>query len=124
MKDKVVEDVDMEIDKFNLGSEPKLDIICNMIFVFPLEYDTVTKVSEEEGLKEELDTHKPLCYHMMNDNSVNEDCAIFERPCVAMQQHLKPLYIRAKVNNMGINKALSDCGACVNVMHQSLLEKK
>lgn len=60
----------------------------------------------------------------MNDGSVNEDCAIFERPDMAMKQHLKPLYIRAKVNCVGINKVLIDCVACVNVMPQSLFGKK
>lgn len=76
----------------------------------------VTKVIVGEGLVEKLVTHKPLCYYMMSDNSVNEDHTIFERPYMAMQQHLKPLYIRAKVNDIGMNKLLTDCGACVNVI--------
>lgn len=54
MKDKAVEDIDIEIDNFDLGSKPELDIICNMIFLLPLEYDTVIEVIEEEGLEEEL----------------------------------------------------------------------
>lgn len=41
-KDKVVEDVDLKTDDLDSRSEPKLDIICNMISVFPLEYDTDT----------------------------------------------------------------------------------
>ena len=40
-KDKSCEDVDMETYKFDSGSEPKLDIIFNMIYVFPLEYNAV-----------------------------------------------------------------------------------
>lgn len=78
---------------------------------------------EEEGLEEEQATQKPMCYYMMNDGSINEDCAIFERPNMDMQQHLKPLYISSKVNDVGINKVLIDCGACVNVMLEPLLEK-
>ena len=35
---------------------------------------------------------------------------------MAMEQYMKTLYIRAKVNGVGINKVLIDCGACVNVM--------
>lgn len=84
--------------------------------MLPLEYDIVTEVIEEEGLYEELATHKPLCYYVMNDGLVNEDHAIFERPNMDMQQHIKPLYIRAKVNGMGINKVLIDFGVCFNVM--------
>ena len=78
---------------------------------------------KEEGLDEELATHKPLCFYVMNDSSINEDHDIFERPDMAMQQNLKPLYIRAKVNGVWINKFLIDCGVCVNVIPQSLLEK-
>lgn len=39
---------------------------------------------------------------------------------MAMHQHLKPLYIRIKVNDMGINKVLIDCMAYVNVIAQYL----
>lgn len=81
----------METYNFDSGSEPELDIIYNMIYMFPLEYDTVTKVIKKEGLGEDITTHKPLCYYVMNDGSVNEGRAIFERPDMAMQHHLKPL---------------------------------
>lgn len=121
--DKVVEGAEVETNDFDLGSEPKLDIICNMIYVFPLKYDIVTEVIEEEAINEELATHKPLCYYVMNDGSVNEDRAILERPYIAMQHNLKPLYIRAKVNGVGMNKVLIDCGVCVNVIPQFLLRK-
>lgn len=40
-----------------------------------------------------------------------------------MQQHLKPLYIRAKVEGVGVNKVLIDCRACINVMPHSLLKR-
>lgn len=59
----------------------------------------------------------------MHDGSVNEDKAIFERPGMAMQHHLKPLYIRAKLEGVGINKFLVECGACIYVMPHSLLGK-
>lgn len=41
---KAVEDAEMEINNFDSGSELELYIIYNMIFVFPFEYNTVTKV--------------------------------------------------------------------------------
>lgn len=59
----------------------------------------------------------------MNDDSINEDNAIFERPDMAMQQHLKPIYIRVKVRGVGLNKVLVDCGAYNNLMAYSLLRK-
>lgn len=36
---------------------------------------------------------------------------------------LKPLYMRAEVECVGINKILVDCGACINVIPHSLLGK-
>lgn len=68
--DKEVEDTEMETNKFDSGSEPELDIIDNMIFVLPLEYDTVTKVIEEEGIDEELSTHKPLYHKYIKRNGM------------------------------------------------------
>lgn len=59
----------------------------------------------------------------MHDGSVNEDKAIFERHDMSMQQHLKPLYIRAKVEGVGVNNVLIYCGACINVMPHSLLKR-
>ncbi|PNX68037.1 hypothetical protein L195_g055950 [Trifolium pratense] len=40
-----------------------------------------------------------------------------------MQNHLKALFIRAKVNNVGINKVLVDGGAVVNIMPHFMLKK-
>lgn len=59
----------------------------------------------------------------MHDGSVNKDRAIFERFGMSMQQHLKPLYIRAKVEGLRVNKVLIDCGAYINVMPHSLLNR-
>lgn len=84
-KYKAFEDDDMETNNFDSGSEPKLDIICNMISMLPLEYDTITTVFEEEGLDEELSSYKPMCYYVMNESSFNKGRAIFERPYMAMQ---------------------------------------
>ena len=42
---------------------------------------------------------------------------------MVMQNHLKPLYVQAKVNGVGINKVLVDGGATVNLMPQGLLKK-
>lgn len=52
-------------------------------------YSEVTK--EEDESAEEMATHKPLWYYVMNDGFVNEDKAIFERPDMSMQQHLNPV---------------------------------
>lgn len=57
----------------------------------------------------------------MKDGSVNKDKPIFERPNIYMQQHFKPLYIRAKDKGVGINMVMIDCRACINVMPYSLL---
>ncbi|KEH17559.1 hypothetical protein MTR_0008s0310 [Medicago truncatula] len=51
--------------------------------------------------------HKPLCYYVMNNGGVEDQHAVFERPDVSMRLHLKPLFIQAKINGIGVNKVLS-----------------
>lgn len=43
-KDKMGEDIDMNTYNFDPGYEPQLDIICIIISVLPVEYDTVMEV--------------------------------------------------------------------------------
>ena len=40
-----------------------------------------------------------------------------------MKNHLKPLFIRAKIGEVTINKILVDCGATINIIPQFMLEK-
>lgn len=61
----------MEMESFDSCSREELDIICNMISVLPVEYDQVTEVTEyESGLPEELENHKPLCYNVINSDTI------------------------------------------------------
>jgi len=48
---------------------------------------------------------------------------VFERPDVSMRLHLKPLFIQAKINGVGVNKVLVDGGATVNLLPQYFLKK-
>ncbi|MCI44502.1 hypothetical protein A2U01_0065741, partial [Trifolium medium] len=59
----------------------------------------------------------------MDNGCVEEQQALFEKPDVGMKNHLKPLFVRAKVNNVGVNKILIGGGAAVNLMPHSLLNK-
>jgi hypothetical protein len=59
----------------------------------------------------------------MNNGCIEEQQATFERPDLGMKSHLKPLFIRAKVEGVGINKVLIDGGAAVNLMPLSMLPK-
>lgn len=77
---------------------------------------------EDTGLAEELENQKPLCYYVMNNGSIDEDKATFERPNNGIQQYLKPFLIWAKVENMGINEVLVNRGES-NLMPHSLLRK-
>lgn len=47
----------------------------------------------------------------------------FERPYEGMKNHLKPLFIRSKVDNTTVDKILIDGGVVVNLMPQFLLRK-
>jgi len=48
---------------------------------------------------------------------------MFEKPDDSMKSHLKPLFIQAKVDDIGVNKVLVDGGAAINLMPQSLLRR-
>lgn len=95
-----------------------------MVFVLLVEYDQVTKVEElEETTEEKLTNHVPLCYYIMNNGCVEEQNAFFERPNEAVKNHLKPFFIKEKMENIGINKILVDGGAAVNLMPHFMLKK-
>jgi hypothetical protein len=50
------------------GSDPSLDIVCNVVSVLPVEYDVPSEVNEVEiDCTEEMAIHKPLCYYVMNN---------------------------------------------------------
>ncbi|PNX69000.1 hypothetical protein L195_g056475, partial [Trifolium pratense] len=101
------------------------DVMVNVVSILPLEYDIPTEVNELEEDFEALNLadHKPMCYYVMQNGCVEEQKAIFEKPDLGMQNHLKALFIRAKVNNVGINKVLVDGGAVVNIMPHFMLRK-
>ncbi|WJX12400.1 hypothetical protein P8452_02908 [Trifolium repens] len=118
-----VEDEHMEADDF-LDSEPDLDIIVNVVSILPREFDVCSEITDEEeesGMQMAL--HRPVCYYVTSNGALEDQMATFERPDEGMKSHLKPLFIQAKVNNVGINKVLIDGGAAVNLMPEFLLRK-
>jgi len=48
---------------------------------------------------------------------------VFEKPDFQKRHHLKPLFIQANVNGVGVNKVLIDGGATVNLFPQYFLKK-
>ncbi|XP_050918666.1 uncharacterized protein LOC127136113 [Lathyrus oleraceus] len=85
----------------------------------------VPKVSEteEDSMPDETVGGKPLCYYIMNIGIVEEQKATFERPSPGMMYHLKPLFIRAKVDGITVNKVFVDGGATINLMPHTLFKK-
>jgi hypothetical protein len=108
-----------------LDEESDFDVLVNVVSVLPLEYDVPTEVTkaEEEFEALELADHRPVCYYVMENGCVEAQNAVFEKPDVGMKNHLKALFIRAKVNNVGVNKILVDGGAVVNIMPHFMLKK-
>lgn len=105
-------------------SEPSLDIVFNVVSILPVEYDITSEINEvEDDFTEEMTNHKPLYYYVMNNGCVEKQHAVFEKPDFQMMHHLKPLFIQAKVNGVGVNKVLVDGGATMNLLPQSLLKK-
>ncbi|MCI04018.1 hypothetical protein A2U01_0025060, partial [Trifolium medium] len=123
-KEKCVEAGHMEADDF-LDSEPDLDILVNVVSILPAEYDVWSEVTdgEDEFDNNELALHRPMCYYVLNNGCLEEQMATFEKPDEGMKSHLKPLFIQAKVNDVGVNKVLIDGGAAVNLMPEFLLHK-
>ena len=105
-------------------SEQDFDVICNLVSIVPVEYDMISEVddSKEEFDPRDMGEYKPMCY-FVNDGSKDNQKAICELPDDSMRSHHKPLFIQAKVDEIGINKVLVDGGADVNLMPQSLLKR-
>lgn len=58
---------------------------------------------ENEMLK-----HKQFFIIIINNGCIKNQNVFFERPDIVMKNHSKPLLLRAKVENMGVNKVLID----------------
>ncbi|XP_045802327.1 uncharacterized protein LOC123895902 [Trifolium pratense] len=112
-------------DEDLLDSDPEFDVLVNVVSILPAEYDVWSEVTEgeDEFDESELALHKPMCYYVMNNGCLGEQMANFERPTEGMKNHLKPLFIQAKVNNVGVNKVLIDGGAAVNLMPEFMITK-
>lgn len=93
--------------------------------MLPTEYDMVSEVSEteEDFMADETVGGKPLCYYVMNNGLVEEQKDMFERPSPGMMYHLKPLFIRAKVDGRAVNKVFVNGGATVNLIPYTLFKK-
>lgn len=98
---------------------------CGIVSVLPAEYDMVSEVSkaDEDFVPDEIVEDKPLCYYVMNSGVVEEKKDMFEKPSPGMMYHLKPLFIRAKVDGVAVNKVFVDEGAASNLMPHTLFKK-
>jgi hypothetical protein len=81
-----------------------------VVSILPVEYDMVSEVDDSEGEfdPKDMEEYKPMCYFVTNDCSEGNRKAIFEQPDDSMKNHLKPLFIQAKVDEISINKVLVD----------------
>ncbi|KEH29669.1 hypothetical protein MTR_4g046867 [Medicago truncatula] len=57
------------------------------------------------------------------DSELDFDKAMFKKPNGSIKSLLQPLFIQARVDDIGVNKVLVDDGDAVNLMPQSLLWK-
>lgn len=78
--------------------------------------------TKDDYIQDEAANHKPICFYVMNNNIVKEQHDIIEKPGPWVMYHLKPLFIRAKVNVMVVNKVFVDGGATINLMPYSLFK--
>ena len=121
---EAVNEEDLMTDDFESEGESFFNANCNVVSVLPCEFEHNTEVwVGEETDEEEMAKHRPVCYYIMNNGAVEEQNAFFERPDEGMKNHLKPLFIRAKVEQHGVNKVLVDGGAAVNLMPRFMLKR-
>lgn len=118
-------DNDMLTNNFETGFNDKLDIICNVVTILPIEFERATEVTEEDDvcLSKEITDHQPMCYYIISNGGVKEENDIFMKPDEDMKKHLKSLFIQVKVNGVGVNKVLVDGGATFNLIPKFLLKR-
>jgi hypothetical protein len=90
---------------------------CNAI-TLPREFMATTWVQREEDTRGAI----PI---LLAEEEERRDTGkiIFEKPTLAMCQHLKPLYIKAHMDGRLVNRVLVDNGAAVNILPTSMLRK-
>lgn len=115
----------MLTDYFESGPEDELDIICNVVSILPIKFNQITKGTKEydDCFSEEIGNHKSICYYVMNNGCVEEEKFVFDRPDEGMKQHLKPFFIWAKIDIVGVNKVLVNRGATIDLMPKLLLRR-
>ena len=95
MKDLPTEDEEMTSNFSDSGHS--LDIVCNVVSIFPVEYDVTSEINDVEiDFTKEMANHKPLCYYVMNDGCIENEYAIFKKTDYKMNHHLKPLLSKPK----------------------------
>lgn len=68
-------------DNFKYESEDDFDVLWNVVYVLPKEYDCVTEVDEPEDCEEkEMAKHKSMCYFVMDNECIEEHNEFFKRP--------------------------------------------
>nr|ABA96742.1 retrotransposon protein, putative, unclassified [Oryza sativa Japonica Group] len=82
----------------------------NMVFTLPAEFEA--KQAEVDGVEEAL-----------AKLVLSPEQAIFEKPGVTENRHLKPLYINGFVNGKPMSKMMVDGGAAVNLMPYATFRK-
>jgi hypothetical protein len=84
----------------------------------PREFMATTYVQREE------DARGTVPILLAEDEECRDTSKIvFEKPILAMCQHLKPLYIKAHMDGRPVNRVLVDNGAAVSILPISMLRK-
>ena len=111
-------------DEDGSESDDTLDIMVNIVSVLPREFNRQVEVeSNDWEVEQEMAKHRPVCYFVMGNGCTEEQNGFFEPPTEAMKSHLKPLFIRAKLEEATVNKILVDCGATINIIPHFMLRK-
>src|SRR3954471_6141783 len=80
----VAKDPDEATYDFASDSGESLDILVNVVSILPQEFNILTEAGDvDETAAAEMALHRPTCYFVMNNGSIENQDEFFERPDMA-----------------------------------------
>lgn len=105
-----------------LGEEDNfLSVEVNMVILIPSEFWAYAKQSNK--LDGDVFVEDVECASLIIDPNQQGKAMIFEKPIEEMGRHLKPLYIRAHINDKTLSRVIVDGGVVLNVILINTMKK-
>lgn len=127
-KEEIPEEILKEkIHAIQFGSVSN-EMEINMAFTLPMAFED--KPGQKGAKKGDIEDCQGYCPEIVYTDKTEQPeeqnkgtCFNFGKPTPSMTQHIKPLYIKAYMNGVLINRILIDNGAAVNILPSSTLKR-